>query len=94
MYAIIHDTNGWIRTRYNGDAPTSDHDWIDVPDEDWPTFSFPDNDNMAIGAKLFYRPSMDINEPPEEFNDEPGPPDWHPQSTATIGGDTYTFIEE
>lgn len=85
MRAIVVDDNGWIRTRYNGGAPNTDADWIEVPDSDWPDFTVPDVADTAVADKLFYRPETPNDTPPDEFNDDPGPSKWHAQSTATIG---------
>lgn len=86
--SIKFNKDGYITNLCFGEKGGS---WISLDESVFPdggkSVWSPDSssENEGMTWRLFYRPETPNDEPPSEYNDEPGPPGWHAQSTDTIG---------
>ena len=84
--SIRYDDDGRITNLSAGERPGG---WTVLDRDDFPTGGearwHGEHPGGRLAWRLFYRPETPDDLPPERFNDEPGPNDWHPQSTDTIG---------
>ena len=84
--SVRYDDEGRIRNMVMGYRAGA---WTILEDTDFPSGGssvwYGEHPGEGLAFRLFYRPETPNDTPPERYNDEPGPNDWHPQSTETIG---------